>query len=143
MQTRRPRPENVKKKLSEAMKGNKNALGNHVPHPPFSEEHRRKLSQRYRGGSSNGNWRGGITPIHRAIRQTAKYFLWRKMVFERDGYTCVWCGDDRGGNLQADHIKPFATYPKLRFVLSNGRTLCRECHKKTPTYGASLNKQNR
>ncbi len=61
---------------------------------------------------------------------------WRKAVFERDDYTCTICGQ-RGGRLQADHIKPFKEFPALRHVLGNGRTLCVPCHVKTPTYGWS------
>jgi hypothetical protein len=68
------------------------------------------------------------------IRDSPAYKLWRKSVFERDNYTCVFCGQ-RGGQLQADHIKSFARFPELRFDLSNGRTLCKPCHKLTPTYG--------
>jgi 5-methylcytosine-specific restriction endonuclease McrA len=37
--------------------------------------------------------------------------------------------------LQADHIKPFAHHPELRFDVNNGRTLCVPCHRKTDTYG--------
>lgn len=60
---------------------------------------------------------------------------WRTAVFERDSYTCQICFKV-GGKLQADHIKPYAAYPEFRWILSNGRTLCVDCHKKTPTYGA-------
>jgi hypothetical protein len=61
---------------------------------------------------------------------------WRKMIFERDNYTCQICSV-RGGQLQADHIKPFKAFPELRHVLANGRTLCVACHRKTETYGWS------
>jgi hypothetical protein len=86
-------------------------------------------------GEKNHNWKGGITPINEKIRRSVEYKLWRRAVFERDKYTCVICFT-KGGDLQADHIKPFAHYPKLRFELSNGRTLCKLCHRQTDTYGA-------
>lgn len=86
-------------------------------------------------GDKNKSWKGGITPINEKIRKSIEYKLWRESVFERDKYTCVFCGDNRGGNLEADHIKPFAYYPELRFAIDNGRTLCHDCHQKTDTYG--------
>ena len=61
--------------------------------------------------------------------------IWRKSVFERDNYTCVMC-NKRGVKIQADHILPYSCYPEKRWELSNGRTLCVECHKNTDTYGA-------
>lgn len=72
--------------------------------------------------------------INRRIRASARMQRWRRAVFGRDNYTCQLCGT-RGGYLEADHIKPFAYYPALRFSLENGRTLCGPCHKSTPTYG--------
>lgn len=84
-------------------------------------------------GENNPNWKGGITPINLSIRQSYEMKLWRKSVFERDNYTCIWCRQ-RGGKLEADHIKPFSLFPELRFAIDNGRTLCKECHKKTDTY---------
>lgn len=72
--------------------------------------------------------------LNRRIRYSTKMNNWRVSVFERDNYTCQHC-KVRGGTLNADHIKPFATYPELRFELSNGRTLCVDCHRKTDTWG--------
>jgi 5-methylcytosine-specific restriction endonuclease McrA len=83
-------------------------------------------------------WKGGITPINKTIRTSIEYKLWRESVFKRDDYTCVWCGSRNGNGktiiLNADHIKPFADYPELRFAIDNGRTLCVPCHKTTDTY---------
>lgn len=73
--------------------------------------------------------------IDRSVRYSKEAQDWRKAIFERDNYTCQICrarnGKGKDVYLEADHIKPFAYFPKLRFVLSNGRTLCRKCHDKT------------
>jgi hypothetical protein len=84
-------------------------------------------------GKNNWAWRGGITPTVMKLRKSKEMEQWRKDVFERDNFICVLCGN-RGGKLQADHIKPFSLYPDLRFDTENGRTLCVDCHKKTDTY---------
>ena len=88
-------------------------------------------------GINHHNWKGGISKnnTRRFIMTTLEYKIWRRGVFERDNYACIWCGL-RGGRLVADHIKPWALFPELRFALDNGRTLCETCHKKTDTYGA-------
>jgi len=122
--------EETKRKMSIAKKGKKASL-----------EARMNMS-RARKGKNNHLWKGGITPINKAIRKGLKYRLWREAVFERDNWTCVWCGarSCRATKviLNADHIKPFALFPELRFAIDNGRTLCFECHKKTDTYPVSL-----
>lgn len=91
-----------------------------------------------RKGKLASNWKGGITSKNEIIRNSIEYKLWRIAVFERDNYTCIWCGDKRrkGHNviLNADHIKPFALFPELRFAIDNGRTLCEKCHKTTKSY---------
>lgn len=73
------------------------------------------------------------------IRKSPEYKQWRLSVFRRDGFRCVLCGVKSGNGstviLNADHIKPFSSYPELRFDLNNGRTLCVPCHKSTPSYG--------
>ena len=88
----------------------------------------------YRAGSKSHLWKGGITPKNHQIRTSLEYKNWRVKVFERDNYTCQECGK-KGGYLEVDHIKQFAYFPKLRFEVSNGRTLCMKCHRNTPTYG--------
>ena len=84
-------------------------------------------------GENHWNWQGGKTKELKRLRGTAQYISWRKSVFERDDYTCLFCGI-RGATLNADHILPFAFFPELRFDISNGRTLCEECHRRTDTF---------
>lgn len=85
-------------------------------------------------GEKNPNWKGGVTKINEKIRKSIEYKAWRTAVFERDNFTCVHCKESKPGKLNADHIKPFAYFPDLRFDINNGRTLCIDCHKKTDTY---------
>ncbi len=99
---------------------------------PHTLEQRMAKSVRQRGKNSHF-WQGGKTKQSFLIRHSLKYRLWRNKVFKRDHYTCQFCGQI-GGRLHADHIEPFSLFPKKRFLLSNGRTLCVECHEKTPTY---------
>lgn len=68
--------------------------------------------------------------IDRAMRYCKEAQDWRTAIFKRDDYTCQICGV-RGTYLEADHIKPWAFFPELRFEMSNGRTLCKKCHNKT------------
>lgn len=104
-----------------------------------SDETRRKQSTSMKASMISGKhpcWKGGITKVNELIRKSVEYKLWREAVFKRDNFTCVWCGEKESvsGKLEADHIKPFALFPALRLAIDNGRTLFRECHKKTDTY---------
>lgn len=85
-------------------------------------------------GSDNPNWKGGIKPINLRIRGSKEFRIWRHSVWERDNYTCKKCGKKKSNyiRIEAHHIKPFATFPKLRFSIDNGLTLCKKCHDKEP-----------
>lgn len=100
-----------------------------------SPAHRQLVSDWMQGryvGEKHPRWKG-VTSKNKLARASKAYKDWRLAVFERDDYTCQFCGI-RGGYLEADHIMPFAFYPELRFTISNGRTLCQPCHATTPTY---------
>lgn len=96
-------------------------------------EKMKKADRSLTSGENHYNWKGGITPEYRKLRNSVEYKLWRSAVFKRDNWTCIWCGKI-GGKLNSDHIKPFAYYPELRFAIDNGRTLCVDCHKTTKTF---------
>ncbi len=98
------------------------------------------------GGENHWCWKGGISPVIMRIRRCAKYKQWVKTVFEQDNYTCQLCGKRGNGDIEADH------YPKMFSEIifedeiktfeeamdcdrlwdrENGRTLCKNCHRKT------------
>ncbi len=104
-------------------------------------------------GEKNHFWKGGKTKLSQQIRNSAEYSFWRKQIFERDNYTCQQCGrrTKKGDKviIEADHIYPFSkilddyditsieeaiSCEKL-WDIENGRTLCRDCHKNTETWG--------
>lgn len=61
------------------------------------------------------------------------YYTWRKLVLQRDNFICQICKKEN--SKEAHHIKNYKNYPELRYKISNGQTLCNDCHKKTDTYG--------
>ena len=118
--------EETKEKISKANKGKK-----------LSYETRKRMSNS-RLGEKSHFWQGGKTKESIKIRHSLEAKLWRETVFKRDNWTCVLCGkrSEKGNRVEinADHIKPFALFPELRFAIDNGRTLCINCHKNTNTY---------
>lgn len=57
-----------------------------------------------------------------------KYIDWRNSVYKRDHYKCQWPNCNLKYRLNAHHIKNWADFPGLRFVIDNGLTLCRYHH---------------
>ena len=76
-------------------------------------------------GKDHPNWNPNRSADSR-IRTSNEYLDWRKLVFERDNYTCVCCGNT--GRLNAHHIYAFSNYKELRLDINNGITLCNACH---------------
>lgn len=126
---------NLGKKLSQEhrMKMSAAHLGHSRSGWKLSDKIKAEMSLRFKGENSTF-WRGGLTEAHKLERSSYLYKEWRNTVFARDNYTCQIC-DRRGVEINADHIKPFALFPGLRYSVENGRTLCVACHRKTDTYG--------
>lgn len=104
----------------------------------LSEETKKKIGET-RTGEKHWNWKGGTSRAYKDGYYSVAYKNWRIKVFERDGFMCQNC-NQIGGYLTAHHIKSFRFYPELRFVLDNGITLCKECHKLTDNYGGNKKK---
>src|SRR3990167_859052 len=160
---RPPRSEEWRRKQSEARKGTKRtrkSIEKGLESRRWykhSEETKEKLSKIKMGkpqfwsrGEKNSNWKGGITPLLEKIRHCFKYRQWRSDIFTRDDYTCQICSKRDGGIIHADHYpKRFADiFHENKIIsleqaieyeefwnLNNGRTLCKEYHRKTDTWG--------
>jgi hypothetical protein len=124
-------------------------------HANFSGRNHPMFGVRRYGNKAPG-YIDGRTSLHRILKNLPDYVLWRTKVFKRDNFTCQECGDNRGGNLEAHHIKAFAEIlhqflqqynqfspiedkeTLIRLALNyksfwnikNGITLCLICHAK-------------
>lgn len=86
-------------------------------------------------------------PLRHRVMELPEHKQWHAEILKRDNYVCVLCKSRK--DLEVDHIKRYlyianennikttedARNCKELWDISNGRTLCRECHRKTDTYG--------
>lgn len=108
----------------------------------YINKYTKKDTSNWNKGSSNPNYKGGITKLHDWLRVLPYYYDWRLLVLIRDHFTCLNC-KRTGGDLQVHHIKKAVDIIKefnlktkedlLRcselWDTDNGITLCLECHK--------------
>ncbi len=143
----------TRKKLSKANTGK-----------TYSKETRKKIGdvQRGRKASAATKKRMSValrrafrgkhrTALATGIRQSFEYRQWRSDVFTRDDFTCREC-DRRGGDMEAHHLKPFATILRDNNIktredaircaelwnINNGKTLCIACHRKTKGWAGRM-----
>lgn len=55
------------------------------------------------------------------------YIKWSQEVKRRDSYACVIC-NRKGTFLNSHHLNAWASFPAERYDVSNGVTLCQNCH---------------
>lgn len=121
--------EKQKKSISIAQLGNQYAKGY-----KWSLVQRLKIS-----GNNSYRWMGGISNPLKQIRKLPEYKEWHTQVLKRDNYICKIC-NKRGGKLEVDHYPypltfVFKKMKKELFNINNGRTIHKNCHKLTDTYG--------
>jgi len=125
----RSHTEQTKQKLRSSKIGKATRSGPHTE-ATKAKISRTRIAAESAKGSKNPNWRGGVSNSRKSAMATTAYKEWRKSVFTRDDFTCRTC-NQHGGDLEAYHIKPWAYFPEFRYEVSNGRTLCVLCHRKT------------
>lgn len=62
-----------------------------------------------------------------------RYQQWRLAVLRKSDFKCTRCGlparnREHGWGLDCHHIQSWAKHPLLRYTVSNGIALCRNCH---------------
>ena len=143
----------IGKKHTEERKNNMSmARRNWLKDNDISLETRQKIGNKHRGKKSHF-WKGGITKVSIAIRESLQYKEWIKHIYKRDNYTCQHCGNKscKGNSLSLEvhHIKAFSEILKEYNIkskedsflckelwdTSNGILLCINCHKLTGNYG--------
>ena len=60
------------------------------------------------------------------------YRRFRRMVLERDNYTCQMCGSEDKAALRVHHKKSVARFPNLYYDIDSVVTLCDECRRHLP-----------
>lgn len=75
-------------------------------------------------------WFEGKCPTHKYETEVNSEF--RKMIFQEDNYTCLFCGTSKNDNpnliLHCHHILPKASNPINSCDIDNAITVCKECH---------------
>ncbi len=106
-----------------------------------------KIAYANRIGKNHWNWKGDSAVekkdlTYRELKSSTRWVRWRKIIFERDDYTCQMCGGRCGTGfdgtvfLEPHHIFPVKWLIKNNFLKhifnpNNGITLCRKCHMTT------------
>ena len=127
------RTEEQRKRISDGHIGqeawNKGLIGESKGRPKgmnHTKETKKKISEALKG-KRPWNYVTGKSKTDRRKYGTMLFNEWRMAVYERDKFVCQMCGE-KGKRLNCHHIKPFVSYPKLRFDVDNGVTLCEDCH---------------
>jgi uncharacterized ferritin-like protein (DUF455 family) len=132
----------------------KQALSNVRKGRPYSAQRRQKMITKIRE-IRGSDW----TPnVIQSIRDSIQYKGWRNTILKRDNFHCVICNYqshkrvNNRSDIQVDHIKAFSVLVQEYKIITiemafncealwdidNGRTLCIDCHRQTPTYGRGV-----
>lgn len=94
-------------------------------------------------GEEHPLWKGGVCKPSILIRASSRYGYWREFILKRDNRRCVICKSKK--QIEAHHITRLSKLIETHNIeslddaynceelwdISNGETLCRECHKVT------------
>jgi hypothetical protein len=77
-------------------------------------------------GKKNGRWIEDRTKVKKSEKKhlDTQYRCWMLGTKRRDNWKCRLLSDDCKGRLESHHIFNWIEYPELRYILTNGITLC-------------------
>lgn len=76
-------------------------------------------------GEKNHMWKGGITP--KTQKRNFRYWDFKSQVISRDNSTCTICYEFCMYPI-VHHVEHSAENANLRYDVTNGKTLCYDCH---------------
>ena len=112
----------AKRKYSESKKGEKN--------PRFGVEvsilTRKKMSNSAKKGVESHFWIKDRTQLKKSDdrREDTQNIYWRREIRKRDANKCTLASEECKGRIEVHHIFDWINYPKLRYIINNGITLC-------------------
>lgn len=122
------RTEQHRKNLSKIGKqriGNKNPFFGKTHSPEVKEKLSKKSKERT--GKRNPNYKDGEYQRRPRDFKIAEFTKLRNFVFNRDDYTCKYCGL-MGGHLHAHHKIPYWVKQDAFLDVNNLVTVCTKCH---------------
>lgn len=89
-----------------------------------------KKSQKYLLGEKSRRWIKDRSKLKTERRHSydTQYKYWMLKVKNRDNWKCRIDNKECLGRIEAHHILPWRDYPKLRYDINNGITLCHFHH---------------
>lgn len=114
-------------------------------HHFLSGQRCKKCGIKKMSGSNNPHWNPNLTDEDRRNnRKHLEYELWRKKVYTKNYWTCQICNKKKNTKICAHHLQSYDKNKNLRLDVSNGITLCVNCHKQFHTiyrYGGNTKAQ--
>ena len=84
----------------------------------------------FNSGENNNRWNPNKTDEERETqREYPEYILFSKKVKARDNYLCQVCKNAEHKNLEVHHLDGYDWCKEKRTDVTNGITLCENCHK--------------
>jgi hypothetical protein len=94
--------------------------------------HTRLLMSSQRVGENNWRWIKDRSKVShdssQGERRSHRYKDWRMGVFRRDSWQCQLKSGECHGRIEAHHIYSFTEFPRKKYLIDNGITLCHFHH---------------